>query len=148
MSNPKLRIGRISERGANYAVTTITAGRRPILVGDAARCVADVLFSLERAGLATSIAWVIMPDHLHWLLELECDCLATPVRMLKSLTAMNLGKLRGAPLRVWQNGYYDHRVRAHEDLRAQAHYIVQNPIRSGLILPGQRFEHSWYRYEE
>ena len=34
--------------------------------------------------------------------------------------------------KLWQPRYYDHIVRAEEDLRAIAEYILNNPVRKGL----------------
>jgi len=148
MSSPKLRIGRVVEPGACYVVTTITINRMPILRGHAARCVADELTQRESEGLVQNISWVVMPDHLHWLFELRCKSLALPVQKMKTHSARRIGALSGDIGAIWQGGYYDHRVRAFEDLRAQAFYIQQNPLRSGLVVSGESFEHAWCRYPE
>ena len=37
-----------------------------------------------------SLAWVVMPDHLHWLIELKEVALATLMRKFKSRTAIAL----------------------------------------------------------
>ena len=66
-----LRKGRISQQGAVYLITTNTHERFPffedfvlgrILVGE--------MKSLHRGGVVDSLAFVIMPDHLHWLFQL------------------------------------------------------------------------------
>jgi putative transposase len=147
-SSPQLRIGRIAEHGACYVVTTLIVDRKPILIGNSARCVADELNAREAEGLVRNISWVIMPNHLHWLFELRCDSLATPVQKLKTLSARRINEANGERRPVWQSGYYDHRVRKFEDLKAQAFYIQQNPLRSGLIAPGERFPHAWCRFSE
>lgn len=33
---------------------------------------------------------------------------------------------------LWQEGYYDRVLRAEEDARAVARYILENPVRAGL----------------
>ena len=146
MSSPKLSAGRIVEPGAIYSVTTVTLRRLPILGGDAASCVAYEISECERQGRVTSIAWVVMPDHLHWLFELQQGDLATVMRQMKSLSARKIQASSAGIGPVWQAGYYDHRVRGGEDLRAQAEYILQNPVRAGLIQPGEQFMHAWSRY--
>jgi putative transposase len=35
--------------------------------------------------------------------------------------------------KLWQPRYFDHIVRAEEDLRAIAEYILNNPVRKGLV---------------
>jgi REP element-mobilizing transposase RayT len=85
------------------------------------------------AAPVETLAWVLMPDHLHWLFILGDGELANVVRVSKSRSAraVNLMLQREGP--VWQKGYYDHAVRDDEDLRKLARYIVDNPLRSGLV---------------
>lgn len=35
--------------------------------------------------------------------------------------------------KLWQRGYYEHIVRKNEDLLEMAKYIVNNPLRKGLV---------------
>lgn len=44
-------------------------------------------------------------------------------------------RLRGLGItgRIWQARFYDHIVRDGEDLRQVAEYIVNNPVRKGLV---------------
>lgn len=75
-----------------------------------------------------TLAFVVMPDHLHWLLELIDDAsLANVIKCIKSESAKKVGHP------IWQSGYYDHAVRKEEDIQAVARYIVANPIRAGLV---------------
>lgn len=80
-----------------------------------------------------SLAWVRMPDHLHWLLVLGEEDLGTLVRTLKSRSAIAVNRALGRAGPVWQKGYYDHALRGEEDLRSVARYVVANPVRSGLV---------------
>ena len=146
MSSPRLTIGRVVEPGAYYVVTTVTCGRAAILDKAAAECVADEIRQREHAGWVLNISWVVMPDHLHWLFELRQGDLGGLMCNVKSLSARRICALRMRQGAVWQPGYYDHRIRQEEDLHAQARYIQQNPSRSGLIAPGERYPHAWCRY--
>jgi REP element-mobilizing transposase RayT len=74
-----------------------------------------------------------MPDHLHWLLVLEEEDLATVVRRMKSRSARAVNRMLHREGRLWQKDYYDHGVRRDEDLRRLARYIVANPLRAGLV---------------
>ena len=100
---------------------------------DVARAAAATLASPESLGGSRLLAWVLMPDHLHLLLQLgEAETLAVVVSRIKarSATAANrAGRRRGA---VWGRGFHDHAVRRDEDLRVLAGYIVANPLRAGL----------------
>ncbi len=74
-----------------------------------------------------------MPDHFHWLVELEKCSLSSLMRQTKSLTTreVNLSTARLGPL--WQQGYHDRALRRDEDLVKMARYVVANPLRAGLV---------------
>lgn len=74
MPYPALRKGRRSCANHAYCITTVTHRRQPWFrdwgVG---RLVCGEMRRLEQEGLLESIAWVLMPDHLHWLFRLKAD---------------------------------------------------------------------------
>lgn len=124
-----LRIGRYSESGRIYLITTVVAGRKPVFADfSAARDLIQLLRDIEQHDLAQTLAFVVMPDHLHWLMALgEPRGLSAVVGTLKSLSARRLG----GP--IWQAGFHDHAVRKEEDLPELARFIVANPLRAGLV---------------
>ena len=128
-----LRKGRVSIPGHAYVITTVTKDRRPLFTDFIlARMVISNLRGLHKTGAVDSLAFVLMPDHLHWLFTLgETLDLAEVVRRLKGSSARAIQRL-GVSL-VWQPGYYDHGIRGDEDLRAAARYLVANPLRAGLV---------------
>jgi len=72
MSSPKLRLGRVSLPNHIYSITTVTAGRIPLLATpENAEQVIEALRDCELSGISHSVVWVVMPDHLHWLLQLH-----------------------------------------------------------------------------
>ena len=124
-----LRIGRYSEAGRIYLITTVTVGRKPLFADFAsARGLIGLMREIGEHDLAATLAFVVMPDHLHWLLSLGHQRpLSDVVGTLKSLSA----RRHGGP--VWQTGFHDHALRKEEDLPALARYIVANPMRAGLV---------------
>jgi len=124
-----LRRGRYSEPGRIYLVTSVTRGRRPVFSDlAAARVLVRALRREEELQRASTLAYVVMPDHLHWLLALgEKRSLSVVVRAVKAVTAHELG----CP--IWQAGFHDHALRQEEDLAALARYVVNNPVRAGLV---------------
>ena len=124
-----LRTGRYSQPGGVYLVTTVTAQREPVFSDfRAARQLVRILHHDVLVALARTLAYVVMPDHLHWLLELgEAESLSQCVQRVKSLATKALGP------GLWQKGFHDHAVRQEEDLPAIARYIVSNPVRAGLV---------------
>ena len=82
----------------------------------------------ERLGFARTLSFVVMPDHLHWLMALgDSKDLGETVQALKSLTTKRLGG------KIFQKGFYDHALRQEEDIKGVARYMVANPLRAGLV---------------
>ena len=68
----RLRLGRYCEPGRPYLLTTATHQRQPLFHDfDLARLLVAQLRAANDGGWATSLVWVVMPDHLHWLVELH-----------------------------------------------------------------------------
>ena len=129
-----LRRGRYSEPGRIYLLTTITHSRQPIFNDwRHARLLITEMRRLHDAMLVESLAWVVMPDHLHWLIQLGPVTLASLMQQLKSRSAIAI-RMANPTLsaRFWQKGFHDHALRKEEDLRATARYIVASPLRAGL----------------
>ncbi|EPL05915.1 hypothetical protein CF150_27499 [Pseudomonas sp. CF150] len=82
--------------------------------------------------LLNSLAWVIMPDHLHWLFELRSATLSEVMKRVKSRSTLTINRARRTQGAFWQNGYHDRAVRAEGDLIKAARYIIANPLRAGL----------------
>ena len=83
-----LRKGRVSEPGRAYLLNTVTRGRCPVFRDwRLGRLVVRELRRAAEAGWVMSLAWVVMPDHLHWLVELEDIALDELMRTVKSRSA-------------------------------------------------------------
>ena len=128
-----LRQGRVSLAGQIYHVTTRTHGRQP-LFHDLwrGRAVIRAMKKGDDNGLTATLAYVVMPDHLHWLIDLKRGELAIAVRLLKGRSSRELGR-HGHGGRVWQAGFYDHALRSDEGVIEVARYIIANPLRAGLV---------------
>ncbi len=83
--------------------------------------------------MVQSLAWVIMPDHLHWLITLQSGDLSALMRGIKGRSALALNRVLHSQGAVWQPGFHDRALRKDEDLQSLARYIVANPLRSGLV---------------
>lgn len=129
-----LRSGRVSEPGRVYLITSATEHRRPlfadVLLG---RLVVAQLRRADQDGLVSSLAWVLMPDHLHWLVELKDGSLDQLMKQVKASSAVSINRVTRRRGRVWQQGFHDRAMRYDDDLRKAARYIIANPLRAGLV---------------
>ena len=132
-----LRRGRVSQAGYIYHVTTCTYVRQMFFSSvSIGRCVVRALREAEHEQMARTLAFVVMPDHLHWLFELQSTPLSGVVRQVKGRAArysrQALG-IAGSAGPIWQHGYFDHALRSDENLAKTARYIIGNPLRAGLV---------------
>ena len=87
-------------------------------------------------------AYCLMPDHLHWLLQLTGAALPDLLRRFKSLSGGAINRSRGTPGRaVWQGGFHDQGMRDGADLQHVARYVVANPVRAGLVDSVRQYPH-------
>lgn len=133
-ASKRLRIGRYDEPNRIYLLTTNTLDREPIFKHfRLGRLVVQQFRIAQNLGLATSLAWVVMPDHFHWLISLEKGSLADLMRRVKSKSTRVVNAVAGRQGRLWQPGFHDHAVRRDESLEGVARSIVANPLRAGLV---------------
>ena len=130
----QLRRGRVSQVG-NFYVLTAVVERRQRVFDDfhKGRLVVQQFRLAEESGWVRSMAWVVMPDHFHWLVELRSETLSKLMCRVKSRSSSALKQTFELEGRLWQRGYYDRALRSDGDLRKAARYIIANPLRAGLV---------------
>ncbi|WP_217474615.1 REP-associated tyrosine transposase [Stutzerimonas stutzeri] len=127
-ASSRLRKGRWSAQGQIYLVTTVAQDRQPVFRDmAAARALIRTMQSDEARGTSRTWAFVVMPDHLHWLVQLDQGTLPQLVGRVKSISARQIGQS------IWQAGFHDRALRTGDDLKSAARYIVANPLRAGLV---------------
>jgi len=88
-----------------------------------------LLFALEhyrtKGDLFPRLA-VVMPDHIHIIASLpETVVIAQLIRSWKRWTAKETGI-------VWQDGFFDHRLRNDTEVAEKMAYVANNPVRKSL----------------
>ena len=97
------------------------------LVVEALRYNADILGHYELH------AFVVMPNHVHTLVTATIP-LPKLTKSLKGITAKRANAVLGLTGRpFWQEESYDHVVRNKEEFEKISSYIVENPVRAGLV---------------
>jgi REP-associated tyrosine transposase len=116
------------------SITIAVRDRRPIFArAEVAESAVKVLEDhAEKTGVPV-YAYCFMPDHVHLVVEPSAECdLVTFVGQFKNLAqraAWTLG-VEGA---FWQKGFFDHFLRREEQLERVVAYVVENPVRRGLV---------------
>jgi putative transposase len=113
-----------------YFITFCTYDRKPLL--DNGRTHQAFCEFARRAGQqgAAFGRYVIMPDHLHFFIRIAPSLkIGTTVRLLKR----SLSTAMHQPVPHWQPGFFDHVLRHSESYSQKWNYVVQNPVRAGLV---------------
>lgn len=78
--------------------------------------------------------YCFMPDHVHLLLNPKSSNveLSRFIQIFKSKSAVLALKQCGIR-RLWQRSYYEHILRESESIIETAEYILQNPVRKGMV---------------
>ncbi len=80
---------------------------------------------------------VLMPDHIHLLVAFPPDkTLSQAIGLWRQYLSRN-HKI------VWQHNFFEHRLRNEENIEQKADYILQNPVRAGLIERAQDWPYFW-----
>ena len=135
MPRDDLLKGRVSLAHQVYHITSCTEARVTWFADFyCGRCVVNEMRQLHEEAVLDSIAWVVMPDHVHWLFQLgDSLSLSAAMKRMKARSAMAIHRLLGRQDQIWQRGFHDHAIRRDEDLKTVARYIVANPLRAGLV---------------
>ena len=133
-SSRRLRTGRHCEENQIYLLTANTLGREPVFTDyRLGRLVVHQFRQAQEEGFADTLAWVVMPDHFHWLIQLQKGTLGQLMCQVKSLSTRSVNTASGRSGGLWQQGFHDHALRREEDLVKLARYVVANPLRAGLV---------------
>ena len=80
------------------------------------------------------LAWVVMPNHVHVLVEtVPAHPLSAVVHAWKSFTANAANKLLGRTGPFWWPEYFDRAMRGERHLDSAIRYIHANPVKAGLV---------------
>jgi putative transposase len=126
-----------------YFLTFCTNGRERVFVSG--ESVDLVRTQFLRAADDEEFAIVVdcfMPDHVHLLVEGQSET-ADGRRFItraKQFSGFYYRKRFGQAL--WQRYGYEHVLRPQDDTRGFAKYIVENPVRAGLVRSPQDYEFS------
>ena len=135
-------IRRYFREGNIYFLTHVTYNRAAVLVKNS-----DLFWqAVEKTHRDTAfdlVAWVILPDHVHLLVDPKDNDLSLIMKRIKLSLSTNLrgqaGVVKG---RLWQYRFWDHVIRDLEDMNRHIDYIHYNPVKHRLVTDPFEWEHS------
>jgi len=117
-----------------YFLTFCTDRRQPHLVarGPVDLVLAQIVRAAGDAAFAI-IAYCFMPDHLHLLIEAQSEHSDGRefIKRAKQLSGYHFKQKFRTPL--WQRYGFEHVLRDDEATLSVARYILENPVRAGLV---------------
>ncbi len=106
----------------------------PFVRDDLNQRMIDLLREEQERQKCNVYTYCLMPDHLHFLVSPRVDGIS--VLMFTDRfkgKATNTSWKFGWQGKLWQPRYFDHIVRSEESLSAISEYILDNPVRKGLV---------------
>jgi REP element-mobilizing transposase RayT len=152
------RLTHLYEPGMTYLLSAV-AHRRDNIFANALFAQAaheDIAFYARKFDIA-SLAHVIMPDHIHWVIypstqdferfareekekggkyadAPERCYLSKMMEDYKRHVAFVVNSARGTrDAQVWQDGFRDDGLRTPDAVHGAARYVVMNPVKAGLV---------------
>jgi len=117
-----------------YFLTICTYQRKRTLVdADTIALVWSQLLHIAVAEKFVFLAYCFMPDHLHAIVtgQSETGNFLRFVSSAKQQSSFAFAQITGR--RLWQEGYFDRTVRRDESVPELIKYIIENPVRAGLV---------------
>ncbi len=93
-------------------------------------------------------AWVIMPNHVHVILQIWETPLSALVKSWKGFVAREGNKKIRREGSFWEREYWDTLIRSEDQRRKALHYIETNPVKAGLVGEAKVWPWSSARYRD
>jgi putative transposase len=117
-----------------FATTKASMGRRLLQSERNVTLLIEVLRSLVAERKFELHDFVVMPDHVHLLIEVDGDMtIEKAMQLIKGRFSHRLSHDFGYKGEVWQRGFAEVQIMNKQDLEAHRTYIAENPVKAGLV---------------
>jgi REP element-mobilizing transposase RayT len=91
---------------------------------------------------------VVMPDHVHLIFTPLCAedspySIAEIMQGIKGASAHKINRLLNRSGQVWQRESFDRVLRRDDGVRVKVEYMIQNPVRAGLVRNANEYRWLW-----
>lgn len=126
-------IRRYLNEGNIYFLTHVTYNRQNILINHFNLLWESINRYQQKANFEL-IAWVVLPDHIHMIIDPKENNLSTLMKKIKLSFSMKCLKEQNLKSgKVWQNRFWDHIIRDQNDMNRHIDYIHYNPVKHQVI---------------
>jgi putative transposase len=94
------------------------------------------------------LAWVVMPNHVHVLVQTWQTPLARVIQSWKRFVAREANKLLGREGAFWEREYWDSCMRDEEQAGKARRYAEQNPVKAKLVREARAWGWSSARFRD
>lgn len=94
------------------------------------------------------LAWVVMPNHVHLLVEIWQTPQSELVKDWKGYTARRINRILGRRGTLWQADYWDRYIRDEDHYRKVLHYIEWNPVMARLAKSPEQWPFGSARFRD
>ena len=130
--------------GQSCFITAVTARRQPVL-DQHAELLLRAVRRAARQSRFVLIAWVVLPDHLHAIIDSPDGDISRIVQRVKLSFSLQWRRRSRRNGPIWQPRYWDHIIRSEEDLQRHVDYVHYNPVRHGLTDSPRKWRLSSFR---
>lgn len=117
-----------------FSITICTTDKNKIFQNEKlAKPIFNNILSGPLSSETELFAVCLMPDHIHFLLSPKNNASLVQIIDRWKTFSTNLLHRQGFDGPVWQRSFYDHALRKEEDIKTTSEYIIQNPVRGGLV---------------
>lgn len=133
-----------------FFLTFVTKDRQPWITSfNAFKIVLSEMKRLSELLKYKNKAWVILPDHIHWLIVPGVNDYSNIVSAFKRGIGAEL-KRRGqisTGYKLWQDRFWEETIRDDTQFQKCVEYIHYNPVKHGLVVtPGEWKYSSFHAY--
>lgn len=137
--------------GGTYFFTVNLADRSRRLLIDHVVELRQSWREVEQDHPFSTVAAVVLPDHLHviWTLPPDDADFSTRLRLLKSgfTRRLRASGVIAPDDKIWQNRFWEHAIRDDRDLENHINYVHFNPVKHGHAAEIPDWPYStWKRY--
>ena len=142
------KITRYHEPNTPYFITTVTDKRKKVFTDKLACELLINVLTYNKFYCDYSVyGFVIMPDHLHLILQPHGTMeISQIIKKNKANFTRYYNKMNNSKGTIWQPGFYDRGLKGMKSVKETLEYIHNNPLRKSLVDDIREYEYSSYNY--